>query len=64
LTHDDSVFHVYEFYDKENKVSLGGKIHIIHVELKKFDRSSKMMQNMDIREKWGAYLILYQIDIK
>ena len=56
LTSDDSILHVYEFYDKENKVSLGGKIHIIHVEIKKFERIAKSTEKMDIKEKWGAYL--------
>ncbi|MDR2073913.1 MAG: Rpn family recombination-promoting nuclease/putative transposase, partial [Oscillospiraceae bacterium] len=56
LTNDDSVLHVYEFYDSENKVSLGGKIHIIHIELKKYDRLEKTTKNMDGKERWGAYL--------
>ena len=56
LTNDDSILHVYEFYDKENGVSLGGKIRIIHLEIKKLERIVKSAKDMNLKEKWGAYL--------
>jgi len=42
-------------YDKEHKVDLCGKLHIITVELKKLENESKEVSGMSTAEKWAYY---------
>jgi predicted transposase/invertase (TIGR01784 family) len=56
LTKDNEIIHVYKFYDEKNKVSLGGKICIIHAELKKLERIPNTVETMDLKEKWATLI--------
>jgi len=53
---DEEFFHVFEYYDIEHKVSLGGKSKIITVELAKLKSiADKPIDCMKASERWATY---------
>jgi hypothetical protein len=56
---DAAIVHKFEYYDKENKVSLGGKTHMVTVELDKtLSLDRKEPEKINEGEKW-AYTFKY-----
>jgi predicted transposase/invertase (TIGR01784 family) len=56
LLEDDEFFHIFEYYDAERKVSLGGRSRIIILELSKVERViEKPAEAMTTKERWAAY---------
>jgi predicted transposase/invertase (TIGR01784 family) len=56
LFEDDEFFHIFEYYDAERKVSLGGRSRIIILELSKVERViQKPAKAMTTKERWAAY---------
>jgi predicted transposase/invertase (TIGR01784 family) len=54
---NDSFYHSFEYYDPENKVSLGGKTKIITLELCKLGKVvKKSVDEMDVREQWAVFM--------
>jgi len=53
---DDVVFHTFEFYDPENKISLNGRSRIITIELSKLDKViEKPVKEMSAAEHWAIF---------
>ena len=53
---DENVVHYFEYYDPEQKVSLGGRSHIITVELNKLDTIvEKPVEKMTSQERWSVF---------
>jgi hypothetical protein len=56
LFEDEEFFHIFEYYDAERKVSLGGRSRIIILELSKAERViEKSAEVMTAKERWAAY---------
>jgi predicted transposase/invertase (TIGR01784 family) len=56
LFEDEEFFHIFEYYDAEKKVSLGGRSRIIILELSKAERViEKSAEVMTAKERWAAY---------
>jgi predicted transposase/invertase (TIGR01784 family) len=51
---DNRTVHNFEYYDKENDISLNGKTRIITFEMSKLKESEKNI--VDLREIWGGFL--------
>ncbi|GMO68247.1 MAG: hypothetical protein Ta2A_16420 [Treponemataceae bacterium] len=52
---DDEVVHYFEYYDPKRKVSLGGRSHIITVELNKLGKIvEKPVEKMTAQERWSV----------
>ncbi|MDR1072279.1 MAG: hypothetical protein LBL45_01195 [Treponema sp.] len=52
LCEDEEFFHIFEYYDAEKKVSLGGRIRIIIMELSKAERViEKPVEAMTAKER-------------
>jgi predicted transposase/invertase (TIGR01784 family) len=58
LFDDDSVVHNFEYYDKDGRLSLGGKTRIIIVELDKIGAviARKGAEGIDGPERWAAFV--------
>jgi predicted transposase/invertase (TIGR01784 family) len=53
---DEEIVHHFEYYDPKGKVSLGGRSHIITVELNKLDKIvEKPVENMTAQERWSVF---------
>ena len=53
---DDVVFHTFEYYDPEHKISLNGRSRIITIELSKLDRIiEKPIEEMSPAEHWAVF---------
>ena len=53
---DEAVFHTFEFYDSENKISLNGKSRIITIELSKLEKTiEKPVKEMNSAEQWAVF---------
>jgi len=53
---DDYIFHTFEYYDKENNISLNGKSRIITVELSKLGKViEKPVEEMSPAEHWAVF---------
>jgi predicted transposase/invertase (TIGR01784 family) len=53
---DASVLHCFEYYDPERKVTLGGRSHIITVELNKLEAIvEKPVEKMTAQERWSVF---------
>jgi hypothetical protein len=53
---DDDFLHKFEYYDKERGISLGGRTHVITLELSKLEYLvNKPVKEMSAAEKWGFY---------
>jgi len=53
---DDVIFHTFEYYDPEHKISLNGKSRIITIELSKLDRIiEKPVKDMSPAEQWAVF---------
>jgi predicted transposase/invertase (TIGR01784 family) len=53
---DEAFFHIYEYYDHLNKVSLNGRTKIITLELSKLDKIvEKSIKEMSVSERWAVY---------
>ncbi|GHT50422.1 hypothetical protein FACS1894102_5930 [Spirochaetia bacterium] len=53
---DEEIVHNFEFYDKENQISLGGRSRIITVELDKLDKIvEKPVEKMTAAERWSVF---------
>jgi predicted transposase/invertase (TIGR01784 family) len=53
---DDEFFHIFEYYDAERGVALGGRSRIITVELEKVERVvEKPAGEMSGKERWGVF---------
>jgi predicted transposase/invertase (TIGR01784 family) len=53
---DVDFFHTFEYYDPERNVSLGGKSHIITLELSKLQKvAKKPAGEMNVKELWAVY---------
>jgi predicted transposase/invertase (TIGR01784 family) len=56
IVKDDHFIHVFEYYDKENGATLGGRTHIITIELAKFkDIVNKNLKNVSPKEYWAVF---------
>jgi predicted transposase/invertase (TIGR01784 family) len=53
---DDEMIHEFEYYDKKRNISLGGKTKIITMEMSKLTKTRKSIDEMDAKERWGAFL--------
>jgi len=54
---NESFYHSFEYYDPENKISLGGKTRIITLELSKLEKVvEKSVNEMDTKEHWAVFL--------
>ena len=54
--HDNNFYHIFEFFDPVNKVSLNGKSRIVTLELSKLeDIIDKSVHDMNVREYWAVY---------
>jgi hypothetical protein len=53
---DEHFFHKFEYYDPEQRITLGGQIRIITVELYKLDSiSKKTVAEMSKQERWSVF---------
>jgi len=53
---DDVFVHHFKHYDEENKVSLGGRSHIIVIELAKLEQiAKKPVAEMTALERWAVF---------
>jgi len=53
---DDAVFHSFEYYDPEHRISLNGKSRIITIELSKLDSTiEKPVKDMSPAEQWAVF---------
>jgi predicted transposase/invertase (TIGR01784 family) len=53
---DEVFFHTFEYYDREHRVSLGGRSRIITLELSKLEKvAAKPIGEMNRQELWGVY---------
>jgi len=53
---DEAVFHTFEFYDPEHKISLNGRSRIVTIELSKLDRIiEKPVKEMSSAEHWAVF---------
>jgi predicted transposase/invertase (TIGR01784 family) len=53
---DEDFFHVFEYYDPERRVTLGGRSRIITLELSKLEKVvEKPAGEMDGKEHWAVY---------
>ncbi|GMO36951.1 MAG: hypothetical protein Ta2F_12990 [Termitinemataceae bacterium] len=53
---DEEIVHNFEYYDKENQISLGGRSRIITVELDKLDKIiEKPVEKMTVAERWSVF---------
>jgi hypothetical protein len=53
---DKSIIHSFEYYDPKRKVSLGGRSHIITVELNKLEKIvKKPVERMTAQERWSVF---------
>lgn len=53
---DENVVHYFEYYDPKQKMSLGGRSHIITVELNKLDAViEKPVEKMTSQERWSVF---------
>ena len=53
---DEIILHTFEYYDRENEVSLNGKTRIITLELSKMDKVvEKPIGEMNAVEHWGIF---------
>ena len=54
---DESVFHTFEYYDPEKRISLNGRSRIITVELSKVGKiNDKLPEEMSKAEQWVYYI--------
>jgi predicted transposase/invertase (TIGR01784 family) len=54
---DESFMHHFEYYDSERRLYLGGKCHIITVELEKLEGVvKKPVKEMNARERWAVFI--------
>ena len=60
---DDALVHHFQYYDGQNQITLGGRSHIITVELTKLgDAVRKPVDEMTAIERWGLFF-KYATDI-
>jgi len=53
---DKKILHSFEYYDRKNKVSLGGRSRIFTIELKKLDKIvQKPIMEMSSVERWAVF---------
>jgi predicted transposase/invertase (TIGR01784 family) len=53
---DGYFFHLFEYYDPERQVSLGGRSHVITLELSKLQKvAEKPAMEMSVKEQWAVY---------
>lgn len=53
---DDEVVHHFRYYDEERGISLGGRTHIITLELSKLDEiAQKVVEEMTALERWLVF---------
>ena len=56
-TYDDGAFvHNFKYYDEENSISMGGRSHIIVIELAKLEQiAKKPVAEMTVLERWAVF---------
>ena len=48
--------HTFVYYDPDHSISLGGRSHIITIELSKLDEVvEKPLSDMSLQEQWAVY---------